>query len=569
MSVEVENLCGVGELHPSGPLRTPAEVMQLDRMGCFFPSRISFMRALLRDLHAHEATVDRRLWDIDEDGFGRAVYVVTIGDRPYSLVAFSTPLEDRARTDRVIAEAWDTTYVLYDGVPSGEELDRLASVVPRQEASRYTERELVLSRANRSVRLFDHVVESLSDGRQPTDEMVGSIGYLMRTTAVYGNGKFGIADRRTLIDRPCLAGPFRAEMLTVWLIRTFTLELVEHIAASRAPGSAAQLERRLQRHLGIGNATGLGMAPFLVNHPMLLNNWMLARETALARVRAVRSADADHIRRFRQLLFRARHHVQQWTTEHAEQSGRIFTLRIELSQVADVVDGPFLASGEPWDRLVAISSRWSQECGELLVSLLLELYPDLVDGLADCMTATEVSRPDPTMTVAELASEVDDHFAWAVALDFDSPANSSRFWYVSEDKLEPRLGDRRADAGVELESPLDIARRVNRLAAALDRFDSDASVADVLAEMPEHRHAVLRVQTVARHPYSELRNNLIGEDCRPLDMLRSKLSFFGASKFDPKSDRWTRVTLFQGAPLTDELGDTFADDWWLPVLDPA
>ena len=50
-------------------------------------------------------------------------------------------------------------------------------------------------------------------------------------------------------------------------------------------------------------------------------------------------------------------------------------------------------------------------------------------------------------------------------------------------------------------------------------------------------------------------------------MLRCKLSFFGASKFDPKSDRWVRVNLFQGAPLKGELNDPKNDDWWMPVLD--
>jgi hypothetical protein len=71
---------------------------------------------------------------------------------------------------------------------------------------------------------------------------------------------------------------------------------------------------------------------------------------------------------------------------------------------------------------------------------------------------------------------------------------------------------------------------------------------------------------IGRYPYGEIQDNLIGEQCLPIDMLRCKLSFFGASKFDPKSDRWTRITLCQGAPLIDELGEG-ADDWWLPVFD--
>jgi hypothetical protein len=49
-------------------------------------------------------------------------------------------------------------------------------------------------------------------------------------------------------------------------------------------------------------------------------------------------------------------------------------------------------------------------------------------------------------------------------------------------------------------------------------------------------------------------------------MLRCKLSFFGAAKFDPKSDLWTRICLFQGAPLIDEMTDDIADNWLFSAL---
>ena len=65
--------------------------------------------------------------------------------------------------------------------------------------------------------------------------------------------------------------------------------------------------------------------------------------------------------------------------------------------------------------------------------------------------------------------------------------------------------------------------------------------------------------------YAELRSNLIDADTLPLNMLRCKLSFFGAVKFDPRSDRWTRITMYQGAPLPDELDAPNADDWCFPV----
>ena len=158
---------------------------------------------------------------------------------------------------------------LSTGSPTKPSIARLQANVPLQEAGRYLATELVLARANRSVRLFDQVVDGArAQGRQPDAAAVEATGYLMRTTAVYGNGKFGIADRDRIADRPELTAPFRAEMLTVYLIRLFTLDLVEHLArlARRREGGDARAGA-LRRRFGIGNATGLGMAPFLVKHP--------------------------------------------------------------------------------------------------------------------------------------------------------------------------------------------------------------------------------------------------------------------------------------------------------------
>ena len=313
------------------PLRSPDVVMRLERMGAFFPTRLSFMRTLIRRLNKEQVRVDRVVWEIDDEGFGRAVYSVEVGGDTYSLVAFSNSLAPENRTDRVIAEAWDTTYVLFDGVPDHDDLDRLNANAPRQEAGRFLPSEIILCRANKSVRLFDHVTSSLACGEQPDGEMINTIGYLMRSTAVYGNGKFGIADRASYADRPALRGPFQAEMLAVWLVRGFTIDLVEHIARCKNPTLATGLSRTMKRNLGIGNSTGLGMAPFLVSHPVLINNWMMARETALARVCALDQPEQAISNRFFELLSRARKHVEQWNVADIRQMGRVEELRAELA----------------------------------------------------------------------------------------------------------------------------------------------------------------------------------------------------------------------------------------------
>jgi hypothetical protein len=536
------------------PLREPRAVMKLDRMGSMFPTRMSFMRTLLRQLSKKRALINRAVWEIDEDGFGHAVYTINIDDRMYSLVAFTNYLNPEDRTDRVIAEAWDSSYVLYDGVPEIGDIVRLNETVPRQELGRFTINELVLSRANKSLRLFSHVVEALKKGNQPDKKMVKDIGYLMRTTAVYGNGKFGIADRNKLIDRDILSGPFMAEMLTVWLIRGFTHDLVEHLGGSK-------LDRNIKSYLGVGNATGLGMAPFLVSHPELLSNWMMARETGLTRVRALQSLTQRQLLRITQLADRVVIHLDEWQVTDEQYQRRIKSLRIEWKKVYENLEF-LVAEDQPIHSLVKFSEQFSLDCQELVVAFVLEPFGDLIDGLTCCMTSGEPMPLNPKMSIKELEVLIEERFGWAIEFDFNLRSETAQFWYVSEEKLEPRLGLRYEEQGGELESPLDIARQVKLLRS--DLTDNFANVGEFLRKFPAHRSVLRRIQIMDSYPYSEIQDNMISENCRPIDMLRCKLAYFGAAKFDPKSDRWVRVTLAQGAPLFNELDGR--DDWWLPVF---
>ncbi|MDA1237485.1 MAG: hypothetical protein O3A15_00895, partial [Proteobacteria bacterium] len=94
--------------------------------------------------------------------------------------------------------------------------------------------------------------------------------------------------------------------------------------------------------------------------------------------------------------------------------------------------------------------------------------------------------------------------------------------------------------------------------------DNFENVGEFLRQFPIHRSVLRRIQIMDSYPYSEIQDNMISQNCRPIDMLRCKLAYFGAAKFDPKSDRWVRITLAQGAPLFNELDGR--DDWWLPVF---
>ena len=179
---------------PELNVREPSEVMKLERMGSFHPSRLSFARILIRKMIEHRTKINCSRWEIDEKGFGNAVYQLSLFGKELALVAFSNHIDPSQRTDRVIASSWDTSFALFDGVPSISDIKRLKTQLPLQEAGRYKATELVLSRANKSVRMFELVAQSLSEGKQPPCKLINDVGYLMRTTAVYGNGKFGIGD---------------------------------------------------------------------------------------------------------------------------------------------------------------------------------------------------------------------------------------------------------------------------------------------------------------------------------------------------------------------------------------
>lgn len=537
--------------------RGPDEVMRLSRMGCAHPTRLSFLRQMLRRLRREGWRFDRPVWDFDARGVGRAVYRAIGPERTYSLVAFGHDLPDEMRSDRVIATAWDATFTLFDGTPTHHDLDRLAANVPLQEAGRISPRELSLSRANKSVRLFDHVIQRLAQGQQPDAAALAETGYLMRTTAVYGSGKFGAADRDVVAARPEMRAPFQPEMLSVWLTRAFTVDLVEHLARVRGGDAAVRLDPALKRGLGVGNSTGLGMAPFLVRHPVLLNNWMMAREEALARVRAQVIATPEAVAEFRAALAGARRNAQEWHSAHPVQVGKLDELRSGLEAVEAYVESRWNSAGaHPWDALW----RWGQghlpcEAQEALLAAMLEPHGELVDCLSACMDADEEAAIpiDGTMTVAALRAVLARGYSWALAQSYDTPEGAARFWYVSEEKLEPRLGERAEEEGADKELPLDIGRQAAALDAALAGEDDDMPVARFLLAHPEHRHVLRRVQNSARYPFSEIRDNLIGADLLPIDMLRCKLAFFGATRFDPRSDRWVRISLFQGAPYPSDL----------------
>ena len=544
-------------------LRDPNIVMKLSKLGSFHQSKLSFLRSFLKEFK--DWKYSRDLFELDENGYGRAVYSFKKDNRTYSMVCFANQLNDDERSDRVIATKWDAGFVLHDGTPTKKDLDRLNENVPKQEIGRLSYKELTLSRANKSVRVFDHVVDSLSKGKQPDKNILSKVGYLYRTTAVYGSGKFGLADRFRIKNRKEIYGPFRLEMMLVYLIRQFTFDQVNHIAKCNNPRKSVELDKDICRNLGIGNSTGLGMAPFIVNHPTLLNNWILARETALKKIREIKEVKISDSKFFFEYLKKSIKNITSWHTDSEFQQKKIKELLNDLNKFILYLEKEFNFDQDyPFNAIYLWSeNNLCDESIEYIVSMMMEPYDDIITPLINQMSSEEEKYFNiPTSkTVNDLKNILENKYTNILKIDFSKKENNQNFWFISKNKLEPRVANRYIEDGSNLEEPLAIARDIKKLYERLSNQKKILLIGKFLIENNDLRHIVRRAFLIEKFPYSEIQDNTIGSNLIPIDMLRLKLSFFGAVKFDPKSDKWLRICMFQGAPLPTELKNI--DDQWI------
>ena len=548
---------------PNIKLRDPSVVMKLSRLGSFHQSKLSFLRSFIREFK--QWNYKRNLFDLDKNGYGTAIYSFEKNGRNYSLVCFAQHIELHERSDRVIATKWDAAFVLHDGVPTKKDIDRLRDNVPKQEIGRVSYKELTLSRANKSVRAFEHVVESLSQGRQPDKDLLSKVGYLYRTTAVYGSGKFGLADRFRIKDRKEICGPFRLEMMLVYLVRQFTFDQVNHIAKSKNPNKAIKLDEDIARNLGIGNSTGLGMAPFIVNHPTLLHNWIYCREKALKEIRSIENVYIDDFNLFKDCFDKSKSSINTWLTDSQFQINKIKSLKSDLSKFTQYLESDCSTKiNYLWNQIyIWVEKNLGEECIEYIVSMMMEPYDKIVDPLINNMSSEEEKyfNIPAHRKVSDLKIIIENNYKSIIEIDFKKKNSTANFWFISKNKEEPRVANRYEESGSELEQPLAIARDTKLLYEKVLKAKQTDTVAEFLLNNDDVRHVVRRAFIVEQFPYSEIQDNTISATLVPIDMLRLKLSFFGAIKFDPRSDKWLRINMYQGAPLPHEM--KLSNDTWV------
>lgn len=550
--------------------RSAEIVMNPAELGTARLTRHSFSRSLIRSATSGNWKLSRRVWDIDEVGSGMAIYRVEANDQLIELVLFSHVIPEDMRTDRVIAEDWDVTGALVEREITPKDVEVLAANVTRQEDGRADDFTLVWGRANRSERFFDYVVERLASGQQPDPNVMSDAAYILRSTAFYGNGKWGLRDFDGLDPAGPLSVPFRAQILSAWLFREFSADLVEHCANAKSE-SAVPLSREWRRFLGLGNATGLGLVPYAIRHPQVLDAWVALRELPLANaLNQDWQPQSTEWSRICALLERAIRYFSQkrsfstdpYPTGEQVSVGLVNAKALALEYAATgTMNGHATATAAR--ELHEYSSTISTEVRQVVDSILIEIDTSLDSEIEAMLMCIDRTRVQANMPVSELLEILKEEYSWALDIDFNDSRQISKFWFYSQSSGEPRRGVRGTDKGEQAEHPVGIARDVKNAYQDLLKAGPGISVGEFLVTHPQHWGIIERVQTVAHYPYAEARVNALAEDYVPLDLQRFQLAIYGMENFNPQSTDWLRVTLFSGAPTLDDISEGLIEDDWL------
>lgn len=547
--------------------RPPAVVMDPQRLAALQPTRLSFARSLTQKMIRETWTITRPEFDIDADGAGSARYHVETGDDSFEFVLFSYRPNPEQRTDRIIGRHWDMMGALIEGSAGKDRIAHTRRELPKLYGGRAAPGTLVWCRSNRSMRAFDLTVDSLAAGVQPPADVLASVCYLMRNTGLDGNGTFGTRSFLDFEDDHPLKSPLHAQMLAAYLMREFSIDLAEHIAAQRS-ADAVSLDPAMRRFLGLGNASGLGLILFAKNHAALLDRWLDARERALAHARSqVVSSDGPAIARFEDMLAR----VIRFRAEDRMRYTYLPEGKLVADELAQVDEHLQVLRGRgttvSLDELFTFAERTTGlEAQECVNGLLIDLDDEHTDSLATTLIGDESTRTAPAMSVGDLLAQVEDEYDWALEMDLTAADARAFAWYKSANAEEPRRGPlSELPAGFD-DLTLDVPADVQALAADLSATPPDTTVAAFLATHSQHRSAVERIQTLTGRQYATVRANLRAAEFNPSWVIRLfNSALHGLDKTKEDGPVGVVGVMFHGAPTRDDLASGALSEWTHPA----
>ncbi|WP_010140180.1 hypothetical protein [Oceanicola sp. S124] len=564
-------------LHTTAPdgrpgLRNWRELMKPQRLAAMQPSRLSGTRAMMNRMIREKWDIQLQRFDVDAEARGTIVYSIRTPRQEFSFIAFSLTPKREGRTGRIIGRAWDMMGTLNEGPATEADIERAREDLPKLYRGRASENALVWCRSNRSMRVFETVLDALSDGRQPSVEDLNTVCYLMRNTGLDGNGTFGTRSFPSInTGAHDLGGMLEAQLLLAYLMRELSCDLVEHLARQRSDKAVA-LDPALRSYLGVGNGSALGLIFFVQKHPRLLNSWLSARETALAAALGLELGKGDAridtlislIRRA--IRFRSEDTMMYETfTASSQVAQDLASLLPALEELRDAgtIEGQSLRF--PLDMLARrAEAALAPESYESFLSLCMELVPDEADALAAQVSGADEMAVKPGMTAGAMIDLLEDEYAWALQMDMSAANAQDYVWYKSETAEEPRRG-LRAEVPEARDLGLDIPGQVQLLHQDLSGMAGDMPMAHFLLSHPHHRLIVARAQSLEGLPFHTPHANINAGDFVPIDLVRlMNVALHGIDKTRDYLQRNLRGVLYHGAPTREAIRAGEGAGWFYP-----
>ena len=553
-------------------LRDWRGLMKPERLAAMQPSRLSGTRAMMNRMIRERWQITTERFDVDAEARGTIVYSIKTPRQDFSFIAFSLTPKREGRTGRIIGRAWDMMGTLNEGPATAEAIESAREELPKLYRGRASENALVWCRSNRSMRVFETVLEALADGRQPSVEDLNSVCYLMRNTGLDGNGTFGTRSFPSInTEAHDLGGMLEAQLLLAYLMRELACDLVEHLARLRSD-KAVTLDPALRSYLGVGNGSALGLIFFIQKHPRLLDSWLSARETAIAAALALELGQGDaRIDRLIALIrraqtFRAQDRMMYETfTASATVAEEIAGLIPALEELRDAGTLEGKAEAYPLDVLARrAEATLAPESYETFLSLIMELVPEEADALATTVAGADEMEVTATMTAGALRDLLEDEYDWALAMDMGAPDAQDYVWYKSETAEEPRRG-LRDEIPEARELGLDIPGQLQQLHADLGGVAAETPMAHFLLSHPEHRLMVARAQSLSGRHFHTPHANINAGSFVPIDLVRlMNVALHGIDKTRDYLQRNLRGVLYHGAPTRAAIAAGEASDWFYP-----
>jgi len=555
----------------------PFLLMDPRSLGAMQPSRLSASRSFMAKMIREQWKIEREVFDVDNRGNGHARYSVSTPNGSLTFLAFMQEPSGENRTGRIIGTSWDMVGALLDGVATADEVQRTSEELPRLYEGRATSNTLVWFRSNQSLRIFRDVRSALAQGRQPDTDALRKVGYLMRNTGLDGNGTFGTVPFAAIQENHPLKTSYHAQMLSAYLMRELSIDLVEELARLDAPGAAVKLAPGVKRQIGVGNGSALGLAMLFYNRPVMVNAYISAYVKVINHV--LEDETLDISTSYQQL----EQHLNRTITYRSflKTSYRFFTSNMEIvgdlrrirAKVRAAGRGEFkgLEGETGLGRIYREAlTQASKEALHSFGTLLLELVPDYCDAVAkEHLAFDEQLSMDPASPVAVLRELIESRYRWALDFPLNDKEHADRVWYQSRAAEEPRSGPREeVPKAHELVQNYPI--QIRALWEAIKKSTAIDTVGRLVAEKPELEYVARLVMTLQDKPYAMAYVDPHDADFVPVWVIRFVNSFIhGLDRTEDHMGRDVRGLIFESAPYREELAEADAATWWWKYEKPA